>query len=259
MKEKIKQAQKIIAEAFEKNYKSIVCWTGGKDSTLLLWIMIRFCEEKGVSSPEIVFIDDGDVFPEIWDFINSTSKEWDLNVTIIKNQDILQHVKEIGDRVEVNKLNRENQNELRKIGFSEEVFIYEPESYAGNHLLKTVPLNQHIVQNGIEAVFTAIRRDEHPARKEELFFSKREDPPHIRVHPILDFTERDVWDTIFEYKIPFCSLYEKGYRSIGARYNTRPTDSKPAWLQDFDLIPERAGRGQNKEQIMDKLRALGYM
>jgi len=81
----------------------------------------------------------------------------------------------------------------------------------------------------------------------------------MRLHPILHFKERDVWITIFKYDIPFNSLYKLGYRSLGARYSTNKASDIPAWMQDLEHTPERVGRGQDKEKVMDQLRALGYM
>jgi len=259
MQAKIQEVREVIKEAFSRFERLIVCWTGGKDSTVLLWNIKEVCEQQAREMPQVVFIDDGDVFSEIWEFVHRITEEWRLDLQVIKNSDLLGRVRKIGDTVEVRNLSEANQKELAAIDFREDIFVYEPESYAGNHLLKTVPLNDYIRSKGIEGVFTAIRRDEHPARSEEKFFSPRQEPPHVRVHPVLNLTERDIWDVIFGEQLPYCVLYEQGYRSIGARYNTRPTASEPAWLQDFSLIPERAGRGQNKEKIMSQLRSLGYM
>ena len=79
------------------------------------------------------------------------------------------------------------------------------------------------------------------------------------MHPILHFRERDIWNLIFNEKIPYCSLYDEGYRSLGAKGSTMKNSDVPAWEQDLENSPERAGRGQDKEKIMEQLRDLGYM
>ena len=93
-----------------------------------------------------------------------------------------------------------------------------------------------------------IRWDEHPARSEEKPISKRKD--HDRIHPILDFTEEDIWDYIYLNKVPYNPLYDMGYRSVGEKEFTQPVFEKGA--------SERAGREKEKEEIMEKLRKLGY-
>ncbi len=257
--EKIEWSRKIINKAFESYKKLILTWTGGKDSTLMLWLVRNFCLENNYKIPKVIFINEGDIFEEILEFINQVKESWNLDLVEIKNEDVLKQVRKVGDVVKVSKLNERNRNELKKIGFKGEEFVFEPESLIGCHLMKTVPLKEYIEKNNIEGVFVAIRWDEQEARSEETFFSPRKDPDHIRIHPILHFTEKDVWTAIKRYNIPVNKLYSEGYRSLGAKSTTKKLSDKPAWEQDFDQIPERAGRYQDKEEIMKRLRDLGYM
>jgi phosphoadenosine phosphosulfate reductase len=120
-------------------------------------------------------------------------------------------------------------------------------------------MNVFIEDNQVRALSTAIRWDEQEARTKEDYFSPRTDPDHMRIHPILHFTERDVWDCIHQNDIPFCSLYNQGYRSLGAKGSTLKNSDIPAWKQDLENTVERSGRGRDKEKIMQQLRNLGYM
>ena len=113
-------------------------------------------------------------------------------------------------------------------------------------------------------VFSGVRRDEQAARKKDEYFTKHEAghlmPEHTRVSPILHFTERDIWDNTHLHNLPYCPLYKIGYRSLGARSSSNPGEvGVPAWEQDLENVPERAGRRQDKEKSMERLRKLGYM
>lgn len=71
----------------------------------------------------------------------------------------------------------------------------------------------------------------------------------MRVNAILDWTYTDVWQFLRLLRVPFCSLYEKGYTSIGLLHDTEPNTKlrnpngsyRPAWELEED-IEERAGR-----------------
>lgn len=236
-----------------------IAWTGGKDSTLMLWLIKRFYEKKNLSIPEIIFIDEGDVFPEIWKFVQKFSKDWRIEYSIAHNQDVSSKAKCIGDKIKVSDLNQRNQDELERLGFTGEYFSYEPESFIGNHLMKTVAANIWLKQKKKKALFVGVRWDESKARANDNFFRKISDPPHSRIEPILHFSEKDVWDTTHTYKIPCVRLYKEGFRSLGTRTTTQKTDHRPAWKQDFNKIKEREGRRQDKEKMMQRLRAFGYM
>ncbi len=259
--EKVEQSKKVIREALQKfgTDKLAIAWTGGKDSTTLVWLFRNVCKEMSVEMPRCMFIDEGYVFEEIWDLVNKLKKEWNLDVAIAKNTDVSDKARNMGDIIKVSSLNERNRAEIEKLGLKEEAFPFEPESYIGNHLMKTVAMNVFLEDNGIQALATAIRWDEQTARVDETYFSPRSNPDHTRVQPILHFKERDIWDNIHKNKIPFCELYKLGYRSLGAKGSTVKNSDIPAWEQDLENTPERAGRGQSKEEIMGKLRDLGYM
>lgn len=259
--DKVRESKRIIAEALDQfgADKIAIAWTGGKDSTTMLWLFREVCRERSIPVPRCMFIDEGDVFDEIWELVNRLKAEWNLDLVVSRNSDVLSRVQRLGDTVKTKDLDERNQSELAAIGFSDEGFSFEPESYVGNHLMKTLPMKLFIEESGISALATAIRWDEQSAREAETYFSPRTNPEHVRIHPILHFTERDIWNNIHQKEIPFCSLYYLGYRSLGARCSTKKFSDIPAWEQDLENTTERGGRGQEKEAIMAQLRELGYM
>jgi phosphoadenosine phosphosulfate reductase len=261
LKSKIDKSKQIIGEALQRypDDKLSLAWTGGKDSTTMLWLYHTVCQAMNRPLPKVMFIDEGSVFEEILDLVHRIRRKWDVDLTIVKNTNVSDKATKLGDMIRVADLNEVNRREIMKIGFTEEEFPFEPESFVGNHLMKTVPMNTFLMENGITALSTAIRWDEQDARIKEQYFSPRSQPPHTRVHPILHFKERDIWDTIHEYEIPFCFLYYEGYRSLGAKGSTKKFSDLPAWEQDLENTTERSGRGQDKEKIMEQLRSLGYM
>jgi phosphoadenosine phosphosulfate reductase len=258
---KIELSKDVIRNAFARfsHEKSIISWTGGKDSTTMLWLFKSVCAELSIPLPRCMFIDEGDVFEEIRDYVDHLTDSWKLDLTVVKNDDVLSKIRALGDIVHVEKLSGRNRQELVAIGFEGAEFPFDPESYTGNHLMKTVPLKVFLEENHIGALATAIRWDEQEARMNEQYVSPRTNPDHFRIHPILHFKERDIWNVIHRFEIPYCSLYTLGYRSLGAKHSTHKPSDIPAWEQDLENTSERSGRGQDKEMVMEKLRDLGYM
>lgn len=263
----VELSKEVVRQAFEKFPLEAlgITWTGGKDSTLTLWIIRQICMEKGIPLPKTMIIGEGDEFEEIEQFVERVKKEWDVPLEVCRNEDVLKAANyQLHALVKVEALDKRNQEELKRIGFGGDEFPFEAESYVGNHLMKTVVFNQFLERNGIKGIFQGLRWDEHPARFNDPYFEYKEGdhliPEHTRIRPILHFTEKDLWDTYAAFKIPYCSLYERGYRSLGAKTTSLISmEGVPAWEQDLENTEERAGRRQDKEKAMERMRKLGYM
>jgi len=245
-------------------FNNIGClWSTGKDSTATVWLC-RKAFFGNVPFP-VIHIDTGYKFPEIYEFRDKIAKEWGLNLVIAQNKESLKN----GMSPEKGKLDCCTQ-------------------------LKTEALKNLIKERGFDALILAIRRDEHGIRAKERYFSPRdeefkwqykdqpaemwdlyvkpsEDFSHMRVHPILHWTELDVWEYVRRERLPINPLYYakdgKRYRSLGCMPCTVPIVSTASTIDEIveelriTKIPERAGRAQDKEKayMMQKLRSLGYM
>jgi len=105
----------------------------------------------------------------------------------------------------------------------------------------------------------------------DQFKSRSDDNSHIRVHPLLHWTELDIWKYVQRERIPITNLYfaknGKRYRSLGCLPCCSLIDSNASSISEIveelktTRIAERSGRAQDKERayMMQKLRSLGYM
>jgi phosphoadenosine phosphosulfate reductase len=297
MEHKIEKAIEVTKQGLEEYENPAVMWTGGKDSTLTLYFIKEVAEKFDLETPTAVFIDHFQHFDEIHDFVDTWADEWALDVVYAQNEDVGEYAEEHdlnpGDDIPIDALNEHNQHHVREIlEYEEDTFPFLLDTYVGNHLLKTVALNDTIEELDIDGIISGVRWDEQEARADETFFSPRHDPdiypPHDRVQPILHFDERAVWDTFWHYvvpdtveeypdegyvpeadddlpndltqdDIPVSPKYFAGFRSLGSEVSTEKSDEEPAWLQDLEDTTERAGRAQDKEDLMERLRDLGYM
>ena len=255
---KIEIAKVVVKDALEIFNRPVVVWSGGKDSTVVLNFVYEYCNRNGVEMPPSLFVDHGQHYDETLEFLKQVGHKWGVKLIAVSNTDVLSHVNGDGN-IYLDELNNRNRDEAKKIGFDGKSFHYSLDSEVGNHLLKTVPMKEAIERYRFDALFVGVRWDENSARSTETFFSFRENPPHTRVHPILTFTEKNIWEYIQLNNLPIHPLYFKGYRSIDGKEDSKPISDKPAWLQDLQNTEERSGRAQDKEGVMEKLRKFGYM
>ena len=151
-----------------------------------------------------------------------------------------------------------------------------------------------VEREGFQGLFAGIRRDEEGLRAKERYFSPRgeagqwdfrDQPPefwdqfntdfpqgtHLRIHPLLHWTEVDIWRYTERENIPTIPLYfakdGKRYRSLGDQDITFPVNSNAATIPEIiaeletTKVAERAGRAMDHEaeDSFERLRADGYM
>ena len=253
----------ILREAFNKFERLTMLWSIGKDSNAMMWLT-RKAFFGHVPFP-VVHIDTSYKLPEMIEFRDRMAKEWGLKMIVGQNKEAL--------------------------------------AAGMNHTkgrvtcctaLKTDGLKSVVAAEGFTGIIAGIRRDEEGTRSKERVFSPRGDgaqwdfrdqppefwdqfktdmPPgtHLRIHPILHWTEVDIWRYIRRENIPVVDLYfaknGKRYRSLGCAPCTSPIESNASNVEEIiaeledTRIPERAGRAQDQEaeDAFERLRVDGYM
>ncbi len=218
LEDKVKKSQAVLKDALERFSGHIaLAWTGGKDSTTTLHLLKELC--NGEVPIPVLNIDTSVKFKEIYEFRDRVAQDWGLNLIIERNEEAIKEIDIAADKGEC------------------------------CFRLKAEVIARAITKYGWQALITGMRWDEHPDRAKDEYFLPVETPPHYRVQPILHFSELDIWSYIKSRNVPYCSLYQRGYRSLGC---------EPCTKTGIPGRSERAGRDQNKEEIMKRLRAMGY-
>jgi sulfate adenylyltransferase subunit 2 len=256
----------ILREAFRKFKRLAMLWSIGKDSSVLLWLLRKAF--FGHSPIPCVHVDTSYKIPEMIAFRDRLAKEWGINLIVGQNKAVLER----GETFPNGRITR----------------------VECCSLLKRDALQAIIEEKGYEAVIVGIRRDEEGTRAKERYFSPRDrnfewnfkdQPPelwdqfktdfdagtHIRVHPLLHWTELNVWEYIDREGIPIVNLYfaKNGmrYRSLGCAPCTKPVKSNASSVPQiidelrYTNISERSTRAQDQEaeDAFERLRASGYM
>jgi len=197
----------IIREVAAEFEHPVMLFSGGKDSVLMLHLARKAFAPAPVPFP-IMHVDTGHNFPEVIEFRDRTVEEMGLRLVVSSVQ----------ERIDSGRI---------KVG-------HELES-RNRH--QTVALLEGIQQNGFDAVFGGGRRDEEKARAKERVFSFRDsfgqwDPKnqrpelwslyngrhkkgeHIRVFPISDWTELDVWRYLAKEEVDLPGIYFAHEREV---------------------------------------------
>ena len=253
----------ILREAFNRLDKIAMLWSIGKDSNVMLWLA-RKAFFGHVPFP-VVHVDTKHKIPEMIEFRDRVAREWKLPMIVGENRPALD------------------------AGMGPHQGRVECCS-----ALKTDGLKQVLAEHGYTGVIAGIRRDEEGTRAKERVFSPRteaaewdfkDQPPefwdqfktdfapgtHLRIHPLLAWSELDVWRYIEREEIPVVDLYfaknGRRYRSLGCAPCTGSVESNASTVAEIieelatTRISERSGRAQDKESedAFERLRAGGYM
>ncbi len=251
----------ILREAYNRIAPLSMLWSLGKDSNVMVWLAKKAFFGR-VPFPAIL-LDTGNELDEVYAFRDRYVPEWGLD-----------YINAVCPSYE------ETDPTLPKNARSAE--------------RKTLGLKRIIEAHDFRGIFLGIRRDEQAVRGKERVFSPRDlsgdwdykdQPPefwdqfktdfppgtHVRIHPLLQWTEVDIWRYIEREGIPVVPLYfardGMRYRSLGEKDITRPIKSNASNIAEIiaeletTKEPERAGRvmDHDSEDAFERLRAKGYM
>jgi len=264
----------IFREAFHAIDKTAMLWSFGKDSNVMIHLA-RKAFFGQVPFP-LIHCDTEIEMEEVYAFRDKYSKEWGVNLIshtcppIEDTDPTLPHAARVASR-------------------------------------KTLGLKQVLDVHNFVGIIAGIRRDEEATRAKERVFSPRgqeggwdvkDQPPEfwdqyktefapgtsIRIHPLLHWTELDIWEYIKRENIPIVPLYyarvynqfegrdlggkTMRFRSLGEKGITWPVESKADSIDTIieelrtTKVSERSGRpmgADEDESSFERLRADGYM
>jgi len=284
------RAMHILREAYSEFKSLCMLWSIGKDSTAMLWLA-RKAFFGHVPIP-MVHIDTAYKIPEMIEYRDRLALKWRLDMIYGQNVKALQEKQTYPD----GNCTRLQCCKLLKTDALVNTLNGNWPRYRLNH--DTGKYEEDGNREPFTGVIAGIRADEEGTRSKERYFSPRDkksewdladQPPefwnqyktdfapgtHVRIHPLLDWTELDIWEYIKREQIPTVSLYYNHgdgtrYRSLGCAPCTKPVESEARNVEEiveelktgkFSRIAERSGREQDKEDGggLESLRVDGYM
>ncbi len=280
----------ILREAYHKFRSLCMLWSVGKDSTVMLWLA-RKAFFGHVPIP-LLHIDTSFKIPEMIAYRDRLAVEWKLTMLVGRNREALKRKQTFPDgalshvaccgALKTEALVKTLSGEWARRRLNLETGKYEEDSN----------------REPFTGVIVGVRADEEGSRSKERYFSPRdrhsewniaEQPPefwnqfntdfppgtHVRIHPLLDWSELNIWEYIERERVPVTDLYfDRGdgarYRSLGCGPCTTPvrsTAKNPGEIVEelrtgqFANVAERSGRAQDQEDDggLESLRRAGYM
>ncbi len=230
------EAIHIVREVAAEFERPVLLFSGGKDSAVMLHLAIKAFAPARLPFP-VMHVDTGHNFPEVIDYRDRRVAELGLRLVVASVQDAIDAgtvVEETGPR-------------------------------ASRNRLQTVPLLDAIAEQRFDAVFGGARRDEEKARAKERVFSFRDDfgqwdpknqrpelwnlyngrhrqGEHIRVFPLSNWTELDIWQYVAVEDIDLPSIYFAHSRRVFERDGMLLAESPFVTLLDGDEPEERMVR-----------------
>lgn len=280
----------ILREAYRSFKDLVMLWSIGKDSTVLLWLA-RKAFFGHVPFP-LMHVDTCFKIPEMIEYRDHFARQWKLRLIVGQNHQALAARETFPDGA-VSRLQC-------CASLKSEALKHTLSGQWPRRVLNPLTGRYEQEESGVPftGVIVGARADEEGSRSKERYFSPRgehsdwdvgDQPPelwnqfktdfapgtHVRIHPLLDWTELNIWEYIERENIPIIDLYfDRGdgrrYRSLGCGPCTSPVESTAKNVAEiieelrsgkFSNIAERSGREQDKEDGsgLETLRRNGYM
>ena len=203
------EAVHIIREVAGELERPVLLFSGGKDSVVMLHLAAKAFAPAAIPFP-VLHVDTGHNFPEVLAYRDAAVAHYGVRLEIAKVQDYIDSGR-----------------------------LHERPDGTRNPL-QTVPLLDAIEQHRFDAVFGGGRRDEEKARAKERVFSLRDefgqwDPrrqrpelwdlyngrhragEHVRVFPLSNWTEADIWEYVGRERIALPDIYFAHERPVFLR------------------------------------------
>jgi len=223
----------IFREVVAQFENPVLLFSGGKDSISLVRLAQKAFYPAKIPFP-LLHVDTGHNFPETIEFRDRLAEE--LGLTLI--------VRYVQDAIDDGKV------------------IEETGKYSSRNTLQTTTLLDAIEEFKFDACIGGARRDEEKARAKERIFSVRNDfgewdeknqrpevfdmlngrieiGQNVRVFPISNWTELDVWNYIAQEEIEIPSIYFSHQREIFERDGLLWTASEHVYRDKAELIETR--------------------
>ncbi len=147
----------------------------------------------------VILIDTGYLFPETYQFVDQLAEALDLDVHVYQST-----MSPAWQEARYGKLWEKDTRALNEY----------------NQRNKVEPMDRALNELEVGTWFAGLRREQSKSRHELPIVQTFKD--RVKVHPIIDWPNRDIHQYLQKHHLPYNPLWEKGYVSIGDKHSTKP-------------------------------------
>jgi phosphoadenosine phosphosulfate reductase len=160
-------------------------------------VLLHMLTQQRANLP-VILVDTGYLFPETYRFVDELQARLDLNLHI--------YLPKVSSAWNVAR-----NGSLWESG-AEGIQRY-------NQIHKVEPMQRALKELKVRTWFAGLRRSQSSTRAQIDFLELRDG--RWKVHPLADWTDRDIWNYLQKHDLPYNPLWHKGYVSIGDIHTTK--------------------------------------
>ncbi len=187
-------AEERVAWSLEQFPKQIVLSSSfGAQSAVSLHMVSR-------QAPRIpvILVDTGYLFPETYEFVDDLTQRLNLNLKVYSAP-----MSPAWQEARYGKLWEQGLEGIQRY----------------NEINKVEPMERALKRLRAKAWISGVRQDQSQERKKMEVLGLRNGV--VKIHPIIDWTDRDIYNYLQQHELPYHPLWEQGYISIGDWHTTR--------------------------------------
>jgi len=166
-------------------------------------VMLHMVTQQMPDIP-VVLTDTGYLFPETYQFIDALTERLKLNLKIYRSE-----LTPAWQEARFGKLWEKGTDGIKQY----------------NQMNKVEPMRRALQELNVNTWFSGIRQGQSQSRADkpvaEYSFIRGEHQPVIKLHPILEWNNRDIYEYLQKHNLPYHPLWEQGYVSMGDTHTTR--------------------------------------
>ena len=147
----------------------------------------------------VILIDTGYLFPETYQFVDQLAEALDLDVHVYQST-----MSPAWQEARYGKLWEKDTRALNEY----------------NQRNKVEPMDRALNELEVGTWFAGLRREQSKSRHELPIVQTFKD--RVKVHPVIDWSNRDIHQYLQKHRLPYNPLWQKGYVSIGDKHSTKP-------------------------------------